>query len=275
MKVIKVERKNALITGSSGGIGSAVARNLAKKGYHLILVDINREDNEVLASELPSARVITLDLTNRIALQEFCRKIPQFNLDIAFINAGVIHPGDVTNISEKIIDLQLDINLRSAILINKACGNYMKSKKKGNIINTVSTGGVFGLKSSATYSATKFGLRGFLMAYHSELKPYGVHVSGIYSGAVDTPMLLHETLNGGSAMNFIDKPSTVDDLVKAFNKALNTGKLEIYVPSINSFFPKILGGLLPGFIPKLYPTLERIGKKGQRKYLNSLEEQII
>lgn len=258
------ERKNALITGSCGGIGSAIAKDLARKGYHIILVDINKQENEILDAGLPSSEIVTLDLTNKEALRDFCEKIPQYDLDIAFINAGMIHPGDVVNISEKMIDLQLDINLRSAIILNRACGAYMKSKGKGSIVNTVSMGGIFSLKSSATYSAAKFGLRGFLMAFYAELKPYGVNVSGIYPSAVDTPMLRHETLNGGSVMNFIDRPSTVDDLVKAFNKAIRTGKLEIFVPGSGGLFPKILGGLIPGFIPKLYPTLERIGKKGKK-----------
>lgn len=264
-------RKRALITGSSGGIGSAVAKDLSAKGYHIILVDINQESNEKLATQLQSAEVVTLDLTDRNALSAFCQHISAYNPAIAFINAGMIHPGDVTDISEKMVDLQLEINLRSAIILNRSCGEHMKSKGEGSIVNTVSAGGIVGLKSSAVYSAAKFGLRGFLMGFHSEMKPYGVSVSGLYPAAVDTQMLREEATHGGSVLNFLSSPSSVDDLVKGFNEAIDTGRLEVHIPFIDSISTRILGGVLPGMIHKLYPALERKGMQGRTKYLQKIE----
>ncbi|MFT7281710.1 MAG: short-subunit dehydrogenase [Cyclobacteriaceae bacterium] len=266
-------KRTALITGSSGGIGSAVARDLASKNYHLILMDINEQDNRKLADELPSAEIITLDLTNRDELRAICKLIPQYELDVAFINAGMVYPGDVIDLDEKMIDLQIEINLRSTIMINRACGDAMSSRGRGSIINTVSAGGIVGMKSSAIYSAAKFGLRGFLMSFHSEMKKNGVSVSGLYPAAVDTKMLEKETLNGGSVLNFLNTPSTVQDLVKGFNKAIKTGKLEIHIPQSGSILSKILGGVFPGMIDSLYPILQRIGEKGKAKYLRKLDSK--
>lgn len=265
--------RTALITGSCGGIGATIARDLAQKGYHLILVDINEKDNDALALELPSAEAITLDLTNRKALDTFCDMIPNYDPEIAFINAGMIHPGDVTEISDKMIDLQLEINLRSAIILNKACGIHMKSKGGGNIVNTVSAGACFALKANAAYSAAKFGLRGFLMAFHAELKPFGVKVSGIYPSAVDTPMLRYEARNNGSVMNFVGTPASVNDVLKAFHKIIDNGDLEIYVPALEGVLAKAVGGLFPGWLPKLYPYLEKRGEKGRKKFLETIGEE--
>lgn len=268
------DNKNAIVTGSGGGIGSRVARDLSEKGYRVILVDINKEANEKLASELPNSESVILDLTDREALADFCSKIPEYKPEIAFVNAGMIHPGDITDTPSRMIDLQLEINLYSAIMINKACAIYMKAQQKGNIVNTVSLGGVVGLKSSSIYSATKFGLRGFIMAIHSELRPYNVYVSGIYPGAVDTQMLRYEAENGGSVLNFMNKISSVDDVLKGVNKAIKTGQLEVYVPHSDSYGSKILGGLMPGKLHNLYPFLERQGFKGKQKYLDRLKNLI-
>lgn len=272
MEVIKntSEKKIAIITGACGGIGTGVSKDLAEKGYHLILVDINEEANQALAASLPSAEAVTVDLTNREALAKFRNQIPSYNPYIAFINAGMVHPGDVINISEKMIDLQLEINLRSAIILNRACGEQMKTQGEGHIISTVSLGGILGLKSSAVYSAAKFGLRGFLMAFHSEMKEFGVHIAGIYPAAVDTQMLRHEANNGGSVLNFVSTPTTVDHILQGFHKAINKRKLEVYVPHSDSFLPRVLGGVVPGFIDKLYPFFEKKGIRGRKKYLERL-----
>jgi len=71
-------------------------------------------------------------------------------------------------------------------------------------------GGILALPTSATYSAAKAGLRAFFAALNAELHSSGVHVSGIYPSAVDTPMLRHEATDGGSPLNFVGtvQPST-------------------------------------------------------------------
>ncbi len=269
----KIIRKTALITGSSGGIGSAVARDLASKGYHLILMDINEEGNRKLAHELPSAEIITIYLANREELRAICKAIPQYELDIAFINAGLQRTADLVEISEESIDLQLEINLRSAIILNQVCGKDMKIRNAGHIINTVSAGGVLAIQSSAVYSAAKFGLRGFLMAFHSEMKPYGVHVSGLYPGAVDTPMMRKEVIKETPDMEMMGMPISVEDVVNGFNLALRTGQLEVHLPKSFGLFTKLVGGVIPGSISRLLPILARLSSKGWHKYADRVRKE--
>ena len=249
--------KTALIAGASGRIGSAVARDLASKSYHLILMDINEETNRTLAQELPSAEIITLDLTDREELRAICKLIPHYNLDVAFINTGMVHPGDILNIPMDAIDLQLEDNLRSTIMLNKACGEALK-EKGGSIINTVFPDDFMRMKSSAA----KFGLRGFLRSFHSEMKPHGIHVSGLYPAAVNTGILKKAALNDRSDLNFPNKPSSVDALVKGFNRALNSGKLEIYIPQDDSIISGFLGKHFPVLLMSYIPSLRRLETKG-------------
>lgn len=264
--------KTALITGSCGGIGATVAADLAGKGYRLILVDINHTENDKLAESLPHATAITLDLTDRNALDHFCESLAQYPLDIAFINAGIVYPSPVINQPIEKIDLQLEINLRSAIVLNRACAQVMKAQGTGHIINTVSLGAMVPLSDAAIYSATKAGLRSFLTALRSELKGTGVAVSGIYPSAVDTPMLRYEARNGGNVLNFINTPKTPEDVLKAFNSLLKSPKLEVYVPYGDSILARLVT-VFPSLLDKAFPLFEKLGKAGHKKYLASIEKR--
>ncbi|MEM7279669.1 MAG: SDR family oxidoreductase, partial [Pseudomonadota bacterium] len=122
---------------------------------------------------------------------------------------------------------------------------------------------------SSIYSATKFALRGFLASLQAELKTSGIHVSGIYPGAIDTPMLRYEAQEGGSALNFIAPPATPEEVTKAFFKLLKRPKLEVYVPHSGSLSARFFAGVLPAIANKMIPGLERKGEKGRQRYLKS------
>lgn len=265
-------QKVALITGSAAGIGARVAMNLDAQGYRLILVDKESEKNQALAAKFKDAQTVSLDLTDRDSFRQFCLDIESQPLDLAFVNAGVALPGDVIDVSESLIDLHLDVNLRSAILLCQACAKTMAKAKKGHIIATVSMGGITPMKGTAVYSATKFAMRGFLSALYSELKPLGVSVSGIYPSAVDTEMLRNEVRNDGSPLNFVSSVATVSDVANSVQHAINTKKLEVYVSRSDGFISRVVG-FYPSLLDRLYPTLEKMGRKGMASYIKGRENR--
>lgn len=264
-------QKTALITGAVGGIGREVVHRFARLGYKLILVDINGEQLEQLSDCYPGSITVETDLTDRKALDDLISKIASEygQIDLAFVNAGLICVGNVLDLTHDKIDLQLELNLRSSIHLLKACAENMVAHGSGHLISTVSIGGIVALKGSATYSATKFGLRGFLTALRDELKPKGVHVSGIYPSGVDTNMLRYEAKNGGTPLNFVSAPQSIESVAEAVVKATRTKKLEIYLPYSEGVSARFIS-IFPWMLNYLYPWLEKIGQRGLNKYLKAI-----
>lgn len=261
----------ALITGSTGGIGAKVAEVLAKRGYRLFLIDLDRSRLEQQAALYENARYETLDLSQQSEVIDWCNRTKENEeeFDVAFVNAGLIAVGEAINLPPEKLVLQLQVNLVSTALMIHSLASRMSSMKKGHIIATVSMGGIVSLKGSAAYSASKFGLRGLLWGLRDELIPYGVHVSGIYPAGVDTPMLRHEAQHGGSALNFVGQPVSVETVANAVLRAIDRPKLEIYVPSSEGITGRIMGAF-PSLLGKLYPLLEKLGERGRSKYLENI-----
>ncbi|WP_421863124.1 SDR family NAD(P)-dependent oxidoreductase [Parvibaculum sp.] len=259
----------ALVTGAGGGIGAAVSRALDARGYDLILVDRERASLDALANTLNrEPKKIVCDLSSRDDVEVLCERFHTdlADLDILINNAGVVLPGAVAGLTPEALDLHLEINLRAPIRLMRAAAPQMIARKSGAMVATVSLGGVIALKDSAIYSASKFGLRGFLCGFHQELAPCGVKVSGVYPAAVDTPMLHHEALHGGSVLNFIDKVMSAEDIAKATLEAIDTGKLEVYSPYSASLTARFFGSF-PWMIRPLLPFMEKLGERGRRKFL--------
>ncbi len=267
-------KQRALVTGAAGGIGEDAARRLSRRGYELILVDVDRSGLERLAEDLPGTQIHEVDLSDRSQVSRLLGSIRgSFGpIDVALINAGVITVGEVLDLDELHLDWQLEVNLRSAMQLIKACAHVMADQGSGHILATVSMGGIVALKGSASYSASKFGLRGFLTAIREELKPKGVAVSGIYPSGVDTRMLRHEAENGGSPLNFVSMPQTIESVGRAFERALDNRHLETYVPYRDSISARLVS-CFPWMIHHLYPLMAQLGERGRRQFLNSYQQR--
>jgi short-subunit dehydrogenase len=262
-------RTKALVTGAGGGIGAAIARALDKRGHSLILVDRVAGPLDAVAATLSlRPETILCDLSSREDVERLCMTLETNHPDLGILvnNAGIVVPGAVSGLTQEELDLHLEINLRAPIRLMRAVAPRMIARGRGAMVATVSLGGVISLKDSAIYSASKFGLRGFLCGFHQELAPLGVKVSGVYPAAVDTPMLHHEALYGGSVLNFIDKVMTPEDIAAATLKAIDTGKLEVYSPWSASLTARFFGSF-PWMIRPLLPLMEKIGEKGRQKFI--------
>ncbi len=265
------KEKIAILTGAGGGIGEAIAQRLDALGYKLILCDIQRQKLERLAEKLKiKPDLFIFDLTDPRQVEENVERIKgkYKTIDVLINNAGYTKEGPFLRVDRSEINKHLEINLLSALRLMHTIAPKMIEQTFGSIVCIVSIGGITALADSALYSSAKFGLRGFLTAFHEELKKTGVKVSGIYPAAVDTPMLLHEAMHGGSVLNWLNAVQSPDAVAKAVVKGIKTGRMEIYVPYGEGLLARI-SAVFPWLVGYLSPILLWLGEHGRRKWLRS------
>lgn len=260
----------AFITGAAGGLGEAVAKRFAAAGYRLWLTDRDAEGLERVAAAHRDALTDVVDLADAEALESLCQKVEAFEppLALAFINAGVIAPGKALALDRSVIDFHLDVNFRAAAHLNHAVARRMTRGGSGRIVNTLSTAAMVSLPESAAYAASKFGLRGYLIAVAKELEDEGVSIGCVYPNAIDTPMLRYEAVNGGSALNFLSEPLDVDAVAAVVERASRERKLEYFAPASDRWTAR-LGAALPSLMMRLAGRLERKGEKGRAAFIAS------
>ena len=263
-------RSTAVVTGAASGIGLEVATRLHRRGHEVIAVDRNAVQLQAATSRIGGDTVaIDCDLADPAQLALLIGELTttwRESLDVVVCNAGVIAPGDLVDVDPATIDLQLDVMLRSVIHLTRAVLPQFLERDRGHLLATVSMGGIIALPTSATYSASKAGLRAFLAAVNAEVYATNVHVSGIYPSAVDTPMLLKEAEGGGSPLNFFGAVRSIDEVADAYERAIEIHRLENYVPYSDSLTTRLLNAF-PALTPKLLPIVNRIGERGRQRYL--------
>lgn len=260
--------KKALITGGGGAIAAEIARLLDARGYSLILADINdARMSEVAATLSRPALCLHADLSTSSGVAELCSVIERDHADLALLvnNAGYVEPGDVADLEPQVLDRHIAINLIAPMQLTRTVARFMRKRGSGDILSIVSMGGIIALKGSASYAASKFGLRGFLTSVRSELGPHGVRVMGIFPSGVDTPMLRYEATHNGSPLNFVGKVFTAAEVADACMAALDSGRLETYVPYSDSLTSRFAGAF-PWLIEKILPLFEKSGEKGRAKF---------
>ena len=192
---MRLKEKVALITGSSRGVGRAIALAYAREGASIVVnYTTNKEAGEevVAAIEEMGSRAILFkaDVAKGAEAEALVQKgIEEFGgLDILVNNAGFSRPAMLLKMSEDQWDQVLDIHLKGAFLCSQFAARHMKEKNKGKIINVTSVAGIVGTVGQINYSAAKGGLLSFTKSAARELARYNICVNVICLGIVATDM---------------------------------------------------------------------------------------
>jgi len=182
--------RRALVTGSSRGLGLAVARGLARAGATVVLNGRDpatlRTTADTLRAEGLSVEEAAFDVADEEAIR---RTIPSLGpIDILVNNAGIHRRGPLTDLSTEDWDAVLRTNLTSAFLLGREVARGMIERRRGKIINTCSVMSEVARPTIANYAAAKGGLKMLTRAMAVEWGPHNIQVNGIGPGYMRTEL---------------------------------------------------------------------------------------
>ena len=188
------ERRVALVTGASRGIGKAIALRLARDGRHVVLVSRSEgplsEVKAAIEEAGGAASVAGVDVGNAEALRETVERVitDLGRLDIVVNNAGVTRDNLALRMTDEDFLHVIHVNLLAAFVTCRAAARAMMRGKFGRIVNVGSTSGVVGNAGQANYAAAKAGLIGMTKSLARELGGKGITANVIAPGFIETDM---------------------------------------------------------------------------------------
>jgi 3-oxoacyl-[acyl-carrier protein] reductase len=197
---MRLEGKKAIVTGSSRGIGRAIAIAFAREGAHVLINYVSRDSEAQKVATAVQAfgrtpLVYKADVSDAAQVQGMAEKALAHwgRIDILVNNAGITHVATPFEMTEQDWDRVLRINLKSAFLCCKAVLETMVKQGGGRIINISSMVGKSGTISGPAYIASKAGMIGLTKALASHLACYNILVNAIVPALIDTEMLRWRT----------------------------------------------------------------------------------
>ena len=171
--------KAVIITGASEGVGAETARKFADAGAKLMLVARGKKKLEAIAEELrdkTEVELFAMDVSDPDACVNVFKKTDfEFGrVDILINNAGYHSRGNVVDVNADELGRMIDVNLKAPIMLTRTALPYLREAGGGAIINVGSLAGRMPVPGSATYSASKCGLRAFTYAVAEELRDSGI-----------------------------------------------------------------------------------------------------
>ncbi len=243
----------ALITGASSGIGEEFARQLAARGWSLILVARSQDRLEALRVELMTAhsdidvRCAALDLTAAGSSVELFEKTQAAGLEVTLLinNAGFGAFGEFAAMDRQRLRRMIDLNIAALIELSHLYLQSMYRKTPvqrsgGGIINIASVAGFVPLPYSAVYAATKAFVLSFSQAFHEEARRHGVHVMVVNPGTTRTNFF---EVAGKSPLSNSSRMQTAAQVVAESLRAFDRGKRSVTTGILNCLIVGVAGVL--------------------------------
>ncbi len=216
------EKKVAIITGGSRGIGKEIAKKFAKENYNLVINYVSEKTNtEELKKEFEELGAEVLFIKTNVTSYEECEKmakdaINKFGkIDALVNNAGVTKDSLLLRMKEEDFDTVINVNLKGTFNVTKACIPYMMKKKSGKIVNISSVVGISGNSGQANYAASKAGIIGFTKSVAKELASRNILANCVAPGYIATDMTnglsdaVKESINNQIPLKRVGMPEEV------------------------------------------------------------------
>lgn len=193
--------RRALVTGSSQGIGLALAKGLAEAGAQVVLNGRDPAKLEAAAAAIPGAETLAVDVTDHAAVRAAVDRFEQERgaIDIVVNNAGVQHRSPLEDFPAEDFERLLRTNISSVFNVAQACARHMIERGRGKIINISSVNALLARYSIAPYTATKGAVVNLTKGMATDWARHGLNCNAIAPGYMRTP--LNEALSSDPAFN--------------------------------------------------------------------------
>ncbi len=214
---MRLEGRNALVTGGAGGIGAAIARRLAAEGARVFVGDLDRDGAAAVAAET-GGEALALDVTDQDSARA---AVEAADPAILVNNAGDDEFGFFADTDPEMWGRVVAVNLGGVLACTHAALPGMQRAGYGRIVNIASEAGRVGSKGSAVYSAAKGGVIAFTKTIARENARFGITANAIAPGPIDTPLLrraeqlgelgskIIDTMRGATQMRRLGEPDEV------------------------------------------------------------------
>ncbi len=243
-----------MVTGASSGIGEATARELARLGWHCVLLARRADRLEALANEI-GAEWETCDVRDRTQVDEVAERVLARHSAVALLvnNAGVPGRGTFVSTSPETVERVIETNYLGGVWCTRAFMPGLRSAAAANgpahIVNVVSVAGTIAFAPAGPYAAAKHAQLAFSRSLRATLRSEGIQVHTLLPGFVETEGFTpRSNLRSGIMRRFV---LDADDVARALVKAVEKGRNEMTVP----WFPyrpvSIFQALFPGVLARL------------------------
>lgn len=228
----------AWVTGASSGIGEETCKQLAAKGYRLILSARSTDKLEQLCAELPNSElhiVCPLDLGNTTNIKELVDEMlaKTGRLDYVYHCGGISQRAEASETSLDVDRKIMEVNYFGTIALTKAVLPYFQQQKSGHFVVISSIAGKFGFYLRSAYAASKHALHGFFESLRLEEAKNNILVTIACPGKINTPISLSALDKDGKAHGAMDHNQAtgmpVDKCVTILLKAVSTQQKEILI----------------------------------------------
>lgn len=254
-------QKTAIVAGATGAIGRATCAALLRRGATVIGFGRDQERLDTLQRDLAplNGRFTSVQMggLSENSWHDAIRRALMLHSPVdLFVHAiGALIPGAVLELKDREIRAVIETNLLSVVSATRAIAPHMIARGSGHLVVVASLGGLVPMPYQAIYSATKFGVRGFCLSLHEELRPHGVWVSMVSPGPVRSPMLAVERSDPRAVLVSVGQPADPGRVAADIIRTIYRPSREIVDPGVHRFtgaivnaIPEVFGLILSGLV---------------------------
>ncbi|MEN1728549.1 MAG: SDR family NAD(P)-dependent oxidoreductase [Pseudomonadota bacterium] len=259
-----LQNKTVIVTGASLGVGAATSRAFFQQGANLVLIARGREALEQLAASLGDPGRIAIEAQDVTDIDAFAQVLERAqerfgSVDILINNAGFHARGATEGVSIEDVGRMIDVNLKAPMQLTRLAMPYLRQSDLPAVIQVASLAGRTPVPGSASYSASKFGLRAFSMALAEEMQDSGINFAAVSPGPIDTGFIMDD-IDAVSDLTFSQPIVTAEQVAEEIIKLITDGRRDAPMPRFSGYLTT-LTYLFPTIGRLARPMLERKGRR--------------